>query len=214
MVFFLGLFPLLIKKYPAFLHEPCEDFWSFLRNRWSEVIIQDFDWHLVSSDVPIWRFPWSDFPQYNCITKHIGFFSINLSCDDFRGHPLIGAYFASHVIRKGSSPSEIRQFNSESLIQQKVQTLQVSVKNWRVTAVQVVDCPCGFQCHFFTLVPAYLNVMVLQHAPKRTSGTILEENRQVRRFGTGPKEHNNVWMSNSLWLIAIPPLHDTHSKSL
>ena len=80
--------------------------------------------------------------------------------------PLIGADLAGHLRAQAAGPAEIGQLDPVALIQQKIETLDVSVQDRGLEAVQVEDRPGALQRQPSPVVPRQGDVLVLEHLPQ------------------------------------------------
>lgn len=84
------------------------------------------------------------------------------------------------------------------MIQQDVQTLQISVQNGLLRRVKVVHTFSNVKGKLLSVVPSHLDLHVVQQTPQRASRTVLKHDAQVWHLCASTKEQNNVWVANDL----------------
>lgn len=104
-------------------------------------------------------------PHDHTKAKHICLFSVLEAFDDFRSHPLVGANLTCHDFGLDARPAEISQFSREGMVQQDIQTFQVTMEDGLFGRVQVVDALCDIQGKLLAIVPGHLDLHIVQKRP-------------------------------------------------
>ena len=144
-------------------------------------------------------FPWGNFPKDDPKRKNISFFSILMRWHHLWSHPLVSANFSSHIVFQPLCPTEICQFYPIVLIEQQVQTFEISMEDWFWSLVEIVHSLGCINRESPPLLPADLTpALILQNWPQSSSFTVFKHDCIMRRLRAGSQKHHNIWMPKSL----------------
>ena len=131
---------------PASLHQVEEHSWGFLLSDLrSETLLDHSLTHNLPIDSIVGWFSSSEFPENDSKTEHISLLCILETVDDFWCHPLISTDLRCHHLGLDSCPTEVSQLTVQSVIQEDIETLQISVQDRLFVSVKIIDTLCDVE---------------------------------------------------------------------
>lgn len=84
------------------------------------------------------------------------------------------------------------------MVEEHVQTLQVSVENWLLVGVKIVDSLGDVKSKLLAVLPRHFDLGIVQQTPERPSRAVFQDDAEVWSLCASTQEEHDVWMPNDL----------------
>jgi len=84
------------------------------------------------------------------------------------------------------------------MIQEHIETFQISVKNWLLVCVQIVYTLRNVESKLLSIFPGHFDVAIMKQAPEGAPRAILENDAEVGCLGARSQEQHDVGMPDDL----------------